>query len=132
MTRGERDQITDGCLLTVPRTVFDQVLQDMGETDGKTIKDRAKAKTKSSGSMKRLAGFPQFRKWRFPSSVRLQVSAAKNKEFARALGSWKAICAASWTIALSRSGLCVAQHTAGDDHGFQGCGRPVPHHPLVR
>jgi putative transposase len=82
MTRQEREEITDGWLLTVPRTVFDQVLQDLAKTVAKALKDRKEAKVAiSSKQKKKLAGFPRFRKWQFPGSVRLQIDPAKNTSY---------------------------------------------------
>ena len=81
LTRAELEAIEDSWLLTVPRTVFDQVLQDMDKTIRKATKDRKAAKTKGAKSKSKLAGFPCFKKWSYPGSIRLQVEASKNIEF---------------------------------------------------
>ena len=82
LTRAELEAIEDAWLLTVPRTVFDQVLQDMDKTIRKATKDRKSAKAKGAKGLKgKLAGFPCFKKWSYPGSVRMQVEASKNIEF---------------------------------------------------
>ena len=82
LTRAELEAIEDAWLLTVPRTVFDQVLQDMDKTIRKATKDRKSAKAKGVKGLKgKLAGFPCFKKWSYPGSIRLQVEASKNIEF---------------------------------------------------
>ena len=79
LSRGEVCEMEDAWLLRVPRTVLDQVLQDIGKTLAKAISDRAH--NKKPGSKRKPAGFPGFRKYRYAHSVRLQVNAAQNAEF---------------------------------------------------
>lgn len=70
--------------LGVPRTILDQVVCDLDKTYQKAIKDRAerkKAKAVGLPFKHRLAGFPVFKKARFPGSIRLQVVAEKNEAF---------------------------------------------------
>ena len=76
LSRGERESIPDAWLLSVPRTVFDQVLQDLARTLAKAVADR-----KAGSGKCRAAGFPRFRKWSYQGSVRLQVDAKKNAAF---------------------------------------------------
>ena len=87
LSRGEREAIPDAWLLSVPRTVFDQVLQDLARTLAKACSDRKAGSGRDSqgagrktGS-RRAAGFPRFQKWSYPGSVRLQVEAKKNAAF---------------------------------------------------
>ncbi len=72
LTRLERDELTDAWLLTVPRTVFDQVLQDLKKTWSKALKDR-------KDKLKKPAGFPSLRKFSYAISVRVQLAADKNQ-----------------------------------------------------
>ena len=44
LTDDEKGEIPDSWLLTLPRTILDQCLQDMGKTYNKAIKDRAEVK----------------------------------------------------------------------------------------
>jgi putative transposase len=82
LTQGEIEAIEDAWLLTVPRTVFDQVLQDLDKTLRKARKDRKTAKARGTKYFNgRVAGFPCFKKWSYPGSIRLQVEASKNTEF---------------------------------------------------
>ena len=74
LSRTEREELTDAWLLAVPRTVLDQVLQDVAKTIAKAIKDRKE-------KLKNPAGFPDFKKFHYPSSIRLQVEASKNTAF---------------------------------------------------
>ena len=90
LSRGERNEIEDAGLLALPRTCLDQVIQDLKKTTAKAIADRktlkaskatpASSTSKGKGTVK-LAGFPTFRKWRFSTSVRLQVHADKHADF---------------------------------------------------
>ena len=50
MSRGERESLEDAWLLALPRTVLDQVLQDLKKTIGKAIKDRTTGKKLKSGA----------------------------------------------------------------------------------
>jgi len=72
LTRLERDELTDAWLLTVPRTVFDQVLQDLKKTWSKALKDRKE-------KIKKPAGFPKQRKFAYATSIRVQLAADKNQ-----------------------------------------------------
>ena len=72
LTRLERDELTDAWLLTVPRTVFDQVLQDLKKTWSKALKDRKE-------KLKKPAGFPKQRKLSYATSIRVQLAADKNQ-----------------------------------------------------
>ena len=73
LTRSEQDEVTDAWLLTVPRTVFDQVLQDVKKSWSKALKDRKE-------KLKKPAGFPKPRKrFRYASSIRVQLVAEKNQ-----------------------------------------------------
>jgi transposase len=72
LTRLERDELTDAWLLTVPRTVFDQVLQDLKKTWSKALKDRKDKRRKP-------AGFPKQRKFSYATSIRVQLTADKNQ-----------------------------------------------------
>ena len=72
LTRPERDELTDAWLLTVPRTVFDQVLQDLKKTWSKALKDR-------KDKRKKPAGFPKPRKFSYGMSIRVQLAADKNQ-----------------------------------------------------
>lgn len=72
LTRFERDELTDAWLLTVPRTVFDQVLQDLKKTWSKALKDRKE-------KLKKPAGFPKPRKFSYAMSIRVQLTAEKNQ-----------------------------------------------------
>ena len=72
LTRLERDELTDAWLLTVPRTVFDQVLQDLKKTWSKALKDRKE-------KLKKPAGFPKARKFAYATSIRVQLPADKNQ-----------------------------------------------------
>ena len=73
LTRAEQDDVTDAWLLTVPRTVFDQVLQDVKKSWSKALKDRKE-------KLKKPAGFPKPRKrFRYASSIRVQLVAEKNQ-----------------------------------------------------
>lgn len=73
LTRSEQDEVTDAWLLTVPRTVFDQVLQDIKKSWSKALKDRKE-------KLKKPAGFPKPRKrFRYASSIRVQLVAEKNQ-----------------------------------------------------
>jgi putative transposase len=80
LSRGERIEAGDAWLLTVPRTVLDQVIQDLGKTVNKAYKDR-------KNKLKKPAGFPDFQKWSYGTSVRLQVNAKQNADYA---AHWKA------------------------------------------
>ncbi len=72
LSRLERDELTDAWLLTVPRTVFNQVMQDLKKTWSKALKDR-------KDKLKKPAGFPSLRKFSYASSVRVQLEAPKNQ-----------------------------------------------------
>jgi transposase len=73
LTRLEQEEVTDAWLLTVPRTVFDQVLQDVKKSWSKALKDRQE-------KLKKPAGFPKPRKrFRYPGSIRVQLVAEKNQ-----------------------------------------------------
>ena len=74
------EDIPDAWLLTIPRTVFDQCLQDMKKTYNKAIKDRTFNKANPSKKTK-PAGFPQFQKHSYPYSVRFQISTQQNKTY---------------------------------------------------
>jgi transposase len=80
LSRGERQEAGEAWLLTVPRTVLDQVINDLGKTVNKAHKDR-------KNKLKKPAGFPDFQKWSYGTSVRLQVEAKKNADYA---AHWKA------------------------------------------
>lgn len=69
--------------LLLPRTVLDQVVQDLKKTLGKAIKDRAENKRRKAMGLKpvRAAGFPVHKKWEFATSLRMQVVASKNQAF---------------------------------------------------
>ncbi len=88
LTERERQEIPDAWLLTVPRTVFDQCLQDMSKTYNKAIKDRSTGKCidhkKNPGKNIKPAGFPQFQKHSYPYSVRFQIATAQNKTYVEA------------------------------------------------
>ena len=62
LSQGERAATTDGWLLTVPRTVLDQVLRDLEKTVNKATADRRQTKSQGSETpsrrTKRQAGFP--------------------------------------------------------------------------
>ena len=82
LTPDEQQEIPDAWLLTLPRTILDQCLQDMQKTYKKAIKDRAALKTGSAKSSSRKpAGFPQFKKHSYPYSVRFQISTKQNKTY---------------------------------------------------
>ena len=94
LSKAERDEIPDAWLLTLPRTILDQCLQDMSKTYTKALKDRsvrkcvdlasAKANASSARSthkIKNPAGFPQFQKHSYPYSVRFQISTKQNKTY---------------------------------------------------
>jgi transposase len=74
LTRQERAELLDSCLLTMPRTVFDQVLQDLGKTNSKAIKDRM-------SKLKKPASFPVHHKWSYATSLRLQIDENKNPTY---------------------------------------------------
>lgn len=50
-------------LLTLPRTVLDQVCQDLKKTCAKASKDRARSR--KTGSKKKSAGYPEFHRWSY-------------------------------------------------------------------
>ena len=95
LSRGEQNEVADGWLLTVPRTVLDQVVRDLEKTVNKAIADRKEAKARKTNKgtaagkpggkkkrkTKRLVGFPRHRKHRYPASVRVQIEANKNTQF---------------------------------------------------
>ena len=60
MSRGERESIEDAWLLALPRTVLDQVVQDLKKAIGKAIKDRTLGKPSKSGAQptKTAQGWP--------------------------------------------------------------------------
>ena len=72
LTQQEKADLTDVWLLTVPRTVFDQVLQDLKKTWSKALKDRKE-------KLKKPAGFPKQRKFSYATSIRVQLAADKNQ-----------------------------------------------------
>ena len=83
----ERKEIPDAWLLTLPRTILDQCLQDMSKTYSKALKDRsAKKNAKKFGNTNKMAGFPQFQKHSYPYSIRFQISTKQNKTY---VDSWK-------------------------------------------
>ena len=83
LTRAEQQEIPDAWLLTLPRTILDQCLQDMNKTYNKAIKDRATLEGSSKNS-KKPAGFPQFKKHSYPYSVRYQIATTRNKTYVEA------------------------------------------------
>ena len=94
LTREERDEVKERhadqgrhvLWLLLPRTILDQVLQDLKKTNNKAISDRAENKRRKAQGLKPLAvaGFPQHQKWSFATSLRQQVVAAKNTAFREA------------------------------------------------
>lgn len=97
LTRDERDEVVERHAahdrhvqwLLLPRTVLDQVVQDLKKTLGKAIKDRAENKRRKAMGLKpiKMAGFPVHKKWEFATGLRMQVVASKNQAFRDA---WKA------------------------------------------
>ena len=82
LSKNERGEIPDAWLLTLPRTILDQCLQDMSKTYSKAIKDRAAKKNgKMFGKTNKIAGFPQFQKHSYPYSIRFQIQTQKNKTY---------------------------------------------------
>jgi len=77
LSKAERDEIPDAWLLTLPRTILDQCLQDMNKTYAKALKDR-------KSKIKNPAGFPQFQKHSYPYSVRFQIATSQNKTYVEA------------------------------------------------
>jgi len=78
----ERKEIPDAWLLTLPRTILDQCLQDMSKTYAKALKDRsAKKNAKKLGRTNKMAGFPQFQKHSYPYSIRFQIATQQNKAY---------------------------------------------------
>ena len=80
--RVKTDEASGLWLLTIPRTALDQVCQDLAKTTAKARKDRRAVR--SGNTKAKPAGFPQFRKWAYASSFRLQVNAEKNQEVSAA------------------------------------------------
>lgn len=80
LSLGEKAELPDAWLLTLPRTVLDQSLQDMTKTYNKAIKDRSYNKKNPKKKIK-AAGFPQFKKHSYPYSVRFQISTQQNKSY---------------------------------------------------
>ena len=74
LSEEERTSIPDAWLLTIPRTILDQCLQDMSKTYSKALKDR-------KDKLKNPAGFPQHQKHSYPYSVRFQISTKQNKTY---------------------------------------------------
>ena len=72
LTKQEKEALTDVWLLTVPRTVFNQVLNDLKKTWSKALKDRKE-------KLKRPAGFPKQRKFAYASSIRVQLAPDDNR-----------------------------------------------------
>ena len=72
LTKHEKEELADAWLLTVPRTVFDQVMQDLKKTWSKALKDRKE-------KLKKPAGFPKARKFSYATSIRVQLAADKNQ-----------------------------------------------------
>jgi putative transposase len=70
----EIKEIDDSWLLTVHRTVFDQVLQDLEKTNSKAIKDRV-------NKLKKPASFPVHHKWSYATSIRMQINAERNPTY---------------------------------------------------
>ena len=81
LSNEERKEIPDAWLLTLPRTILDQCLQDMSKTYSKAIKDRAAKKHGKLSKSTKVAGFPQFQKHSYPYSIRFQVSTKQNKTY---------------------------------------------------
>ena len=69
--------------LLLPRTILDQVLQDLKKTVNKAIKDRAENKQRKAQGLKPLqvAGFPVHQKWSFATSLRIQIIESRNQAF---------------------------------------------------
>lgn len=89
LSKNERLEMEDAWLLTLPRTVLDQVLQDLKKSNNKAISDRKKRNQGVWPQDKKVAGFPQHHKWTWPGSVRLQVVASKNKAYKESWGDGK-------------------------------------------
>jgi len=77
MSDEQKADIPDAWLLTLPRTILDQCLQDMSKTYVKALKDR-------KSQVRNPAGFPQFQKHSYPYSVRFQISTKQNKTYVEA------------------------------------------------
>ena len=81
LTAAEKEKLHHAHWLLFPRTVLDQVLRDMEKTYAKAFKDR------KNTTLKKKAGFPQFRKTTYRYSVRFQVATKKLKSYCE---HWKA------------------------------------------
>ncbi len=94
LSQGERDEVIERhadqgrqvLWLLLPRTVLDQVVQDLKKTLGKALKDRSENKKRKAKGLKpvKAAGFPVHKKWEFASSLRMQVDASRNQAFRQA------------------------------------------------
>lgn len=84
LSNEERKEIRDAWLLTLPRTILDQCLQDMSKTYSKALKDRSAKKHGKLSKSTKVAGFPQFQKHSYPYSIRFQVSTKQNKSYVEA------------------------------------------------
>jgi len=82
LSNEERKENPDAWMLTLPRTILDQCLQDMSKTYSKALKDRsAKKNGKKFGKTNKMAGFPQFQKHSYPYSIRFQIATKQNKAY---------------------------------------------------
>lgn len=81
LSAAEKEELHHAHWLLFPRTVLDQVLRDMEKTYTKAFKDR------KNPTLKKKAGFPQFRKTTYRYSIRFQVATKKLKSYC---DHWKA------------------------------------------